>query len=44
MIHRMISRDLTTPPHILFRSEAGTDVSTSPLRLDRLPWYTSGFE
>lgn len=44
MISYPITRDLTEPPHIYFGTEAGTDESTSPLRLDEIPWYTSGFE
>ena len=44
MISYPITRDMNQPPHIIFGADAGTDESTSPLRLDLMPWYTSGFE
>ena len=46
MHKRLIIRDLTPPP-IKFKTVgiAVMDIlSTSPLRLDRILWYTSGFK
>ena len=42
MVHRPPTRG--QPPHIIFGWGAGTDESPSPLRLDLIPWYTTGFE
>lgn len=47
MYKRMIIRDLTQPRFKNFKTVgiAVCDIiSTSPLRLDRILWYTSGFK
>ena len=43
MISYPITKDQNKPPHTssAWETEVG---STSPLRLDLTPWYTSGFE